>query len=443
MEMKKLSAVLMVILVVALIPSNALAIEYNTDVSPELTVEVGDCFFMDIWLDDVPEPLITAGFFIVQDPSLANIIDVAVYDGELNPDIWDPGSTYKVPDADGPGTYMLAVLQFSTVSPDDVKIGQAEICAIAEGVNTITISTVPGFQTVVALTDEIVVYDPEIVPHSITVNQILPPCRCEITGDTYIFSNPFQTVTEQYDVSSDQNCTNPSEYVWSDTCIKGDVDQNGLMTLPPSYYGESCELCVTDTANTDINTGELVQCCLPIEIEGYPPDTDGDGCFDPYDNCPEIPNGFLEGTCASGTVGESCNDHEDCGIEGYCSMDQENTDGDGLGDVCDNCPNNYNPTQEDNYPPPPSSNGIGDACDCEGNFDCDEDEDGADAATFKIDFGRSAFDNPCEGDDPCNGDFDCDGDCDGTDAALFKQDFGRSSFDNPCPVCVVGEWCSY
>jgi hypothetical protein len=37
--------------------------------------------------------------------------------------------------------------------------------------------------------------------------------------------------------------------------------------------------------------------------------------------------------------------------------------------------------------------------------------------------------------DYCEGDFDCDGDCDGTDAALFKQDFGRSSFGNPCPAC--------
>ena len=44
---------------------------------------------------------------------------------------------------------------------------------------------------------------------------------------------------------------------------------------------------------------------------------------------------------------------------------------------------------------------------------------------------------------PCNGDFECDGDCDGTDAARFKVDFGRSPFNDPCPSCVVGEWCNY
>ena len=39
--------------------------------------------------------------------------------------------------------------------------------------------------------------------------------------------------------------------------------------------------------------------------------------------------------------------------------------------------------------------------------------------------------------DYCEGDFDCDGDCDGTDAAEFKTDFGRSNFQNPCPACTI------
>ena len=80
---------------------------------------------------------------------------------------------------------------------------------------------------------------------------------------------------------------------------------------------------------------------------------------------------------------------------------------------------------------------------CEGDFDCDNDCDGSDAALFKTDFGRSFLDNPCESDNPCNGDFDCDNDCDGTDAFTFKEDFGRSQFENPCPACVGGESCVY
>ena len=35
----------------------------------------------------------------------------------------------------------------------------------------------------------------------------------------------------------------------------------------------------------------------------------------------------------------------------------------------------------------------------------------------------------------CEGNFDCDGDVDGTDAAIFKEDFGRTVFSNPCPPC--------
>ncbi len=37
--------------------------------------------------------------------------------------------------------------------------------------------------------------------------------------------------------------------------------------------------------------------------------------------------------------------------------------------------------------------------------------------------------------DACEGNFDCDQDVDGTDAAVFKEDFGRSAFKNPCPDC--------
>ena len=51
--------------------------------------------------------------------------------------------------------------------------------------------------------------------------------------------------------------------------------------------------------------------------------------------------------------------------------------------------------------------------------------------------------------DMCVGDFDYDGDCDGTDAARFKLDFGRSIFENPCPpngpapVPKTGQTTSY
>ena len=90
-----------------------------------------------------------------------------------------------------------------------------------------------------------------------------------------------------------------------------------------------------------------------------------------------------------------------------------------------------------------AGNGIGDACDCEGNFNCDADTDSSDAAKFKKDFGRSSMSDSCSDEFPCNGDFNCDTDVDSSDAATFKSDFGRSNMKNPCPICEVGPWCAY
>jgi hypothetical protein len=82
-------------------------------------------------------------------------------------------------------------------------------------------------------------------------------------------------------------------------------------------------------------------------------------------------------------------------------------------------------------------------CDCEGNFDGDEDTDGTDIHTFKMDFGRSPLQIPCEDGSMCNGDFDCDEDVDGTDAFKMKEDFGRSPLGNPCAPVSVEQWCAY
>ena len=77
---------------------------------------------------------------------------------------------------------------------------------------------------------------------------------------------------------------------------------------------------------------------------------------------------------------------------------------------------------------------MGDACECEGDFEPDGDIDGTDAIAFKLDF----FRDDCTELNPCNGDFGCDGDVDGSDALVFKADFFRKD----CPSC--GGWpCVY
>ena len=111
-----------------------------------------------------------------------------------------------------------------------------------------------------------------------------------------------------------------------------------------------------------------------------------------------------------------------------------------VSDSEDNCPDIYNPFQEDNYPQ--GGNGIGDACECEADFDCDGDVDADDTGLFE-DFGRNIYNDPCSDGNPCNGDFDCDGDVDGADVAKLKEDIGRNLYYHPCPACAEGDWCTY
>jgi hypothetical protein len=247
----------------------------------------------------------------------------------------------------------------------------------------------------------------------------------------------------------------------ADTDGLGDVCDNCPDVFNPDQTDADGD-CVGDVCDADPNDPNIPETLV---------DADGDGIGDASDICPEVANGPALGTCITGAIGEACSGIYDCcGIPGSCSMNQEDADEDGIGDACDNCagtPNGpYKGTctigkigdpcstdaacggavgscsmnQEDSYPPP-GGNGSGDACECEGNFDCDQDVDGSDAATFKIDFGRNPLNNPCNIDDPCNGNVNCDNDVDGSDAAVFKGDFGRSKFSNPCPPCVVGDWC--
>ncbi len=87
-------------------------------------------------------------------------------------------------------------------------------------------------------------------------------------------------------------------------------------------------------------------------VAGLPDDRDEDGVLDGQDNCPTVPNGSSEGTCTSGYTGVSCTTNGNCGVDGFCSINQEDTDTDGAGDVCDNCPDLFSTnTQDDNLSP--------------------------------------------------------------------------------------------
>ena len=76
----------------------------------EWTLGVGDEISVDIWLNDVPEGLLSAGFYLTYDPSLVSVESVEVYDGNDLPGPWEIAGTVKEPEPDGPGTYRVLLL---------------------------------------------------------------------------------------------------------------------------------------------------------------------------------------------------------------------------------------------------------------------------------------------------------------------------------------------
>ncbi len=107
----------------------------------------------------------------------------------------------------------------------------------------------------------------------------------------------------------------------------------------------------------------------------------------------------------------------------------------------DNCPTTYNPSQQDTYPP--GGNGVGDACECEGDFNNNGSIDAQDISVFKADCGRNVWVNPCTNAAPCASDFDCNGSVDRYDIRIFLEDTGRNVYSNPCPDHGSGYRCSY
>jgi len=164
-------------------------------------------------------------------------------------------------------------------------------------------------------------------------------------------------------------------------------------------------------------------------------DTDSDSIPDVIDNCLDVHNpdqNDVDNDC----IGDICDP-----FPTTYDPTVPDVDGDSIGDVCDNCPNDYNPNQEDTFPP--QGNNIGDACDCESDFDCNGNVDAGDVTTFLNNFGRNQFSDPCTNENQCSGDTNCDGNVDAGDINKFLEDFGRNQFINPCPACVLGVWCVY
>ena len=127
---------------------------------------------------------------------------------------------------------------------------------------------------------------------------------------------------------------------------------------------------------------------LSIQGRRFGLDTDGDGIADVVDNCPDDLN-----------------------------PDQADGDTDDVGDVCDNCLEDFNPDQLDD-----DDDGAGDACDLCPGFDDDQDVDG-DSVPDGCDV--------CDGDD-ASGDADGDSICNDIDLCFGDNSSGDADDDGFC-----------
>jgi hypothetical protein len=133
------------------------------------------------------------------------------------------------------------------------------------------------------------------------------------------------------------------------------------------YYEVSCstdpladEVCASNNTVVRFNAPSW-DCDGGICPEPTPAlaDTDGDGVVDKYDNCPNDANAD-QANADFDSEGDVCDS----------STDVDDADSDGVIDNADNCPNDANADQAD-----ADNDGIGDVCDPQPNF-ADADDDG-------------------------------------------------------------------
>jgi murein DD-endopeptidase MepM/ murein hydrolase activator NlpD len=152
-------------------------------------------------------------------------------------------------------------------------------------------------------------------------------------------------------------------------CLKNqeDADQDGVGDVcdgcpndPNKAAAGDCGCGVPESDADDDGIADCIDNCPNDPLN----DADNDGYCADVDNCPDKPNTQTLGTCSatSDKPGINCTSDADCAngcsSNGLCIKDQRDSDADGKGDVCDNCPNSCNVQQLD-----ADGDGIGDVCD--------------------------------------------------------------------------------
>lgn len=154
-------------------------------------------------------------------------------------------------------------------------------------------------------------------------------------------------------------------YLWGYGLVVDDIrvyqyiDAHVVFEAQP---GVKYQILYGDAQNTDITfqsrIATLPQSALLGRLSAqdwnkmYPEDVDGDGIFNPVDNCFLISNPDQKDTDGDG-IGNVCDN-----APKVRNKNQEDVDFDGIGDIIDNCKLVPNPDQKD-----ADKDGLGDACD--------------------------------------------------------------------------------
>ena len=484
--MKTISAVCLCVIVMVLGTGYAVAQYYTVAIDgtkpfdSEAIINIGQQITFDIYLQDAPGQATSGGVWVDFKSSSANIAYVSAgraftdgSEGIIGP--WEAPWGSLVNEPNGVGTLQIVVGQIrgGGASPDaqgDIIIARVTLECTALGDANIRLRTIPAF------------------PQFVTWTPIPPWDDAAVNAAT---PNPTLVIHQVCECQNDEDCHDSLWCNGLETCancvcnpgIPACDDDNECSVDPCKESDPLCgmidceEIVGTCTAKYCDTTvlGPLHPCMadpLCVCACDCPFDFDADGVDNSIDNCGGIYNPDQADQDGDG-VGDMC---DNCPSDD--NPDQRDDDSDGWGSVCyqrmtlmerlphrttapmtmtqtrkiktqtgevmlvTTAPETPNPLQEDQYPP--QGNGIGDACDCEGNFDCDLDVDAEDLTEFLSNFGRNMY-HPytCTNSTPCPGDFSCDTDVDANDVTMFLEDFSRGQYFSPCPICDGSTWCEY